>query len=130
VRMGAHLEGGGSWFVEAVLREPTSDRACITHPLRTKMSLSPPPRAVETLIFEIFQFGVPTAQASLFDRRNEAGRAAGGRDLARGDVPPSLRDAVRELKLKLGHSPLYRVVEVDPWSRIPERRHALLSFDP
>jgi DNA polymerase-4/protein ImuB len=42
----------------------------------------------------------------------------------------SLKDAVRELKLRLGHSPLYRVVEVDPWSRIPERRHALLSFDP
>jgi DNA polymerase-4/protein ImuB len=37
---------------------------------------------------------------------------------------------VRELKLRLGHSPLYRVVEVDPLSRIPERRHALLSFDP
>ena len=43
---------------------------------------------------------------------------------------PALRDAVKELKLRLGHSPLFRVVEVDPWSRIPERRHALLSFDP
>ena len=38
--------------------------------------------------------------------------------------------AQKELKLRLGHSPLFRVVEVDPWSRIPERRHALLSFDP
>ena len=25
---------------------------------------------------------------------------------------------------------LGRVVEIDPWSRIPERRHALLNFDP
>lgn len=130
VRMGAYLEGGGSWFVEAILREPTSERARIAFPLRAKMSLSPPPRAVETLLLELFQFGASTSQESLFDRRSEAGRAAGGRDLARGEVPPSLRDAVRELKLKLGHSPLYRVVEVDPWSRIPERRHALLSFDP
>jgi hypothetical protein len=130
IRMGAHLEGGGSWFVEAILREPTAERARISHPLRAKMSISPPPRAVETLLLELFQFGAPTAQTGLFDRRDEAGRAEGGRDLARGDVPPSLRDAVRELKLKLGHSPLYRVVEVDPWSRIPERRHALLSFDP
>ena len=45
-------------------------------------------------------------------------------------MPAALRSAVRELKLRLGHSPLYRVVEVDPMSRIPERRHALLSFDP
>ncbi len=130
VRMGARLEGGGSWLVEAILREPTSERARISFALRAKMSLSPPPGAVETLLVEIFRFGAATAQEGLFDRRYEAGRAAGGRDLARGEVPPSLRDAVRELKLKLGRSPLYRVVEVDPWSRIPERRHALLSFDP
>ena len=37
---------------------------------------------------------------------------------------------VRELTLRLGDSPLYRVVELDPWSRIPERRHALLRFEP
>ncbi|MFW6200312.1 MAG: hypothetical protein ACOC8K_07060, partial [Gemmatimonadota bacterium] len=59
-----------------------------------------------------------------------AGREAGGRTLSDGTVPPSLEEAVRELKLRLGHSPLYRVVEVDPFSRIPERRHALLNFDP
>ena len=53
-----------------------------------------------------------------------------GFDFEQGDVPSTLRDAVRELKLRLGHSPLYRVVEIDPWSRIPERRHALLNFDP
>lgn len=130
VRLGAHLEGGGSWFVDAVLREPTSDPAKIASPLRGKMTLSPPPRAVETLILELTRFGAPSAQTHLFDRREEHGRAEAGRDLARGEVPASLRDAVKELKLRLGHSPLYRVVEVDPWSRIPERRNALLSFDP
>jgi nucleotidyltransferase/DNA polymerase involved in DNA repair len=130
VRLGAYLEGGGSWFVEAVLREPTSEREKIAFPLRGKMAISPPPRAVETLLVELTRFGAPSAQTCLFDRRAEGGRAAGGRDLARGEVPFSLKDAVKELKLRLGHSPLYRVVEVDPWSRIPERRHALLSFDP
>jgi len=130
VRLGAYLEGGGSWFVEAVLREPTSEREKIAFPLRGKMAISPPPRAVETLLVELTRFGAPSAQTSLFDRKEEGGRAASGRDLARGEVPFSLKDAVKELKLRLGHSPLYRVVEVDPWSRIPERRHALLSFDP
>jgi hypothetical protein len=85
---------------------------------------------VETLLLELTRFGAPSAQASLFDRKEHAGRAEAGHELAHGEVPVSLKDAVRELKLRLGHSPLYRVVEVDPWSRIPERRHALLSFDP
>ncbi|HSG47218.1 MAG TPA: DNA polymerase Y family protein, partial [Longimicrobiales bacterium] len=130
VRMGAHLEGGGSWFVETVLREPTAERDRIASPLRGKMAIAPPPRAVETFILELTRFGAPSAQTTLFDRKEGSGREAGGQDLARGEVPASLKDAVKELKLRLGHSPLYRVVEVDPWSRIPERRHALLSFDP
>jgi nucleotidyltransferase/DNA polymerase involved in DNA repair len=130
VRMGAHLEGGGSWFVETVLREPTASRERITAPLHAKMAISPPPRAVETLLLEVTHFGAPSTQNGLFDRKEGSGRAAGGHELAQGEVPPTLRDAVKELKLRLGGSPLYRVVEVDPWSRIPERRHALLSFDP
>lgn len=130
VRMGAHLEGGGSWFVETVLREPTSDRERIAAPLRAKMDIAPPPKAVETLILELTDFGAASAQTGLFDRKVESGRATSSLDFNQGEVPVTLRDAVQELKLRLGHSPLYRVVEVDPWSRIPERRHALLSFDP
>ncbi len=129
-RMGAHLESGGSWYVDTILREPTSERERIAAPLRTKMAISPPPKAVETLLVELTDFGVPSTQTGLFDRKSTTGRAAAGYDFTQGDVPASLRDAVKELKLRLGHSPLYRVVEVDPWSRIPERRHALLSFDP
>ena len=128
--MGAHLEGGGSWFVETILREPTSIRERIAAPLRAKMAISPPPKAVETLLLELTDFGAPSTQIGLFDRRSETGRAASGHDFNQGEVPAKLRDAIKELKLRLGHSPLYRVVEVDPWSRIPERRHALLSFDP
>ena len=129
VRMGAHLEGGGSWFVETVLRESTSDRERIAAPLRAKMAITPPPRAVETLLLELTDFGVQSTQTQLFDRNNDGARAAGELDFDQGEVPSSLRDAVKELKLRIGHSPLYRVVEIDPWSRIPERRHALLSLD-
>lgn len=41
-----------------------------------------------------------------------------------------LIDAARQLKRRYGISPLYQIVEVEPWSRIPERRHALISYDP
>jgi nucleotidyltransferase/DNA polymerase involved in DNA repair len=130
LRVVGRLEGGGSWMVDAVLREPIAAREPLAFVMRTRMGLLPPPRAVEALSVELFRFGPPSSQSSLFDRRDAAGRAEGGRDLSDGEVPHSLRSAVRELKLRLGHSPLYRVVEVDPLSRIPERRHALLSFDP
>ncbi|MEZ4414768.1 MAG: DNA polymerase Y family protein [Gemmatimonadota bacterium] len=130
LRLAARLEGGGSWGVEAVLKEPTSERARLGFVLKNKMALSSPPRAVETLIVEFFEFGAPASQAELFARRETTGRAAEGHGLAAGEVPQGLREAVRELKLKIGFSPLFRVVEVDPWSRLPERRHALLEFDP
>jgi nucleotidyltransferase/DNA polymerase involved in DNA repair len=130
VRLGGQLEGGGSWSVEGVLRSPTSERAALAFNLRSRMALSPPPRAVETLVVELFHFGPATEQRSLFDRKEEGARSAGGAGLAEGEVPPTLKEAVKELKLRLGHSPLYRVVEVDPWSRIPERRHALMRFEP
>lgn len=41
-----------------------------------------------------------------------------------------LTEAIRHLKQRYGLSPLYHVVEVEPWSRIPERRHALITYDP
>jgi nucleotidyltransferase/DNA polymerase involved in DNA repair len=130
IRVGARLEGGGSWVGEVVLKQPTARRDVIRRPLRSRMALSPPPRAVEGLSLEFFEFGPPTAQATLFDRKEDGGRDCRSLDMEGGVVPGRLREAVRELKLRLGYSPLYRVVEVDPWSRIPERRHALLSFEP
>lgn len=130
VRLRARLEGGGSWSVESVIREPTARKEALSFPLRGKISISPPPRAVESLALELFQFGAATSQTGFFDRGEVADREAGGTALNEGTVPPSLREAVRELKLKLGFSPLYRVVEMDPWSRIPERRYALLNFEP
>jgi nucleotidyltransferase/DNA polymerase involved in DNA repair len=129
VRLRARLEGGGSWSVESVIREPTARKDALTFPLRGKMALSPPPRAVESLAVELFQFGPATSQPSFFQRKEEAGRESESMDMEEGMVPPALQEAIRELKLKLGFSPLYRVVEMDPWSRIPERRYALLNFE-
>ena len=128
-RITGHLEGTGSWTVDAVLKEPTSDRDDLARVLRSRISLTPPPRAVEKLRLEFVQFGAAASQEDLFGRDEATGRDAAGRTLAGGSIPASLRKAVRELTLRLGDSPLYRVVELDPWSRIPERRHALLRFE-
>ncbi|MBA2597060.1 MAG: DNA polymerase Y family protein, partial [Chloroflexia bacterium] len=44
--------------------------------------------------------------------------------------PWQLAEASRHLKQRFGTSGLYRVVEVEPWSRLPERRQTLIAYDP
>lgn len=39
-------------------------------------------------------------------------------------------EAMRQLHARYGSAPLYRAVEVEPWSRIPERRWALIPDEP
>lgn len=41
-----------------------------------------------------------------------------------------LEEGLRELKARYGYCPIGRIVELEPWSRIPERRLALIDFDP
>jgi DNA polymerase-4/protein ImuB len=43
---------------------------------------------------------------------------------------PPVAEAIRHLRQRYGLSPLFRVIEVEPWSRIPERRHALIVYEP
>ncbi|GAB4325039.1 MAG: DNA polymerase IV [Dehalococcoidia bacterium] len=41
-----------------------------------------------------------------------------------------LEDAIAQLTARAGEPQVYRIVEVQPWSRIPERQLALIAFDP
>ena len=41
-----------------------------------------------------------------------------------------IRWAAHEIKTRLKHSLLYHIIEITPWSRIPERRYALIDYDP
>ncbi len=41
-----------------------------------------------------------------------------------------LHAALRQLKTRYGYCPVGHVVKVEPWSRIPERRAAIIAFDP
>jgi nucleotidyltransferase/DNA polymerase involved in DNA repair len=41
-----------------------------------------------------------------------------------------LHAALRQLKSRYGYCPVGHVVKVEPWSRIPERRAAIIAFDP
>jgi DNA polymerase-4/protein ImuB len=40
-----------------------------------------------------------------------------------------LLEDIKQLELRLGNPQIYKVKEVEPWSRIPERRYALAPTD-
>lgn len=128
VRVGGRLEDGGSWSIRAVVRDPTGDRARLAAFLRSRIALSPPPRAIETLRLEFFRFGPASEQTGLFDPRANAPRADGAIETRTGDLLPPIAEAGRLLRLRLGDAALYRVLELQPGSRLPERRHALLEL--
>ena len=42
-----------------------------------------------------------------------------------------MREMMRQLEMRLrAKPPIYKVMELEPWSRIPERRRALVQFEP
>jgi len=128
IRVGARLEDGGSWSIRAILKDPTGRPDRLGAFLRSRIALSPPPRAVLELSLEFFRFGPSAAQTDLFDPRHDAPRVTGSLETRDGELLPPLREASRQLRLRLGEGVLYRVLELEPHSRIPERRHALLEI--
>jgi nucleotidyltransferase/DNA polymerase involved in DNA repair len=122
VRVRAGLEHGASWLAAVTLKDPTIDRDQIAAPLRTQLERSPPSGAVERLVVEFTAFAPGTEELQLFARdATAAARAARRRALQR---------AAREIKLRIKRSLLYHVIEVQPWSRLPERRYALIDYEP
>jgi nucleotidyltransferase/DNA polymerase involved in DNA repair len=116
ITMRAGLEHGRSWERSMVFKDAYGpDR--LTQAIGLRMQHLELPGPVETLTVEIHGIVETTAHQTMLP-------ALRPRHLA------PLSHAVSMLKQRYGRSPLFRIMEVEPWSRIPERRHALVSFDP
>src|SRR6266576_3979637 len=122
VRVHAELEHGASWLATATLKDPSATRERIAAPLKTQLERSPPAGAVERLVVEFTAFAPGTAELQLFARDAGAAARAGRRR--------ALQSAAREIALRIRRPMLYHVIEVQPWSRLPERRYALIDFEP
>lgn len=120
-RFHAELERGGSWSTEVTYKDPTAERARLAPPLLARWDAGPPAGAVERLTVEFTAFAPGTTELQLFARDASAAARAGRRR--------ALRAAVREILLRLRRPMLYRVIELEPWSRIPERRYALIDLE-
>ena len=122
VRLRADIEGGGSWLTAHLLKDPTADGERIAAPLKTRLEQSPPTGAVERLILEFTAFAPGTSELQLFARDAQAAARAGQQR--------ALQSAAREIRMRVKRACLYHVIEVQPWSRLPERRYALIDYEP
>jgi DNA polymerase-4 len=92
-------------------KEPTIDAKSIMSRLKRVLEDYPQPGPVEQVGIRVNRLGYPRGrQKSLFS------------DIR---AKEHLADDIKQLELKLGNPQIYKVKEIEPWSRIPERRYAL-----
>jgi protein ImuB len=115
VVVSARLVEGGTWRERMVFRAPVTDPQKMRLVLVPKLSSLPAPAEVLKLRAE--GFGPPAGdQVALVE---EPATARAGR----------LREAIRQTRAAAGPDAALRVLEVDPDSRVPERRLALVPWD-
>jgi DNA polymerase-4/protein ImuB len=116
VRLRALLSDGTSWERLYTFKEALSTRDAARRALKSKLDLPNglPPAPIDELALELLGLGGEAArQPGLFVAR--------ARQLA------EIAEAARQLRARYGLVPLYHAIEVEPWSRIPERRWALVQ---
>ena len=110
----ARFVAGGTWRTTVTLRHASADPARIRLALGPKLAELPAP--AESLGLEVEAFGPPAQdQGRLLD---EAEAVRRGR----------LGEAVRQARQAAGGEAALRVLDLDPDSRIPERRAVLAPF--
>jgi protein ImuB len=115
VAIAARLVGGGSWRRTVTLRDATAERGRLRAALAPKLMEIPAP--VVELRLEAVQLAEHTGtQLTLVE---SAGAEAGGR----------LREGLRQVRASAGSGAVCAVVEVAPWSRIPEARSLIVPRD-
>lgn len=110
------IEGGQSWEREFTFSEPVGAPRLI-ETLRNRLQTIELPGPAEVIHLDLIGIISQTATQEMIP-------------LLRPRQDRPLIEAARQLKQRYGESPLAHVVEVEPWSRIPERRFALISYDP
>jgi protein ImuB len=114
VAVSARLVGGGSWRRTATLRDPSADRDRIRAALAPKLAELPAP---------VLELRLELVALSESDGAQLELVAAGAEDRAR------LSDGLRQVRASTGSGSVCTVVEVAPWSRIPETRALFVPRD-
>jgi protein ImuB len=113
LRLSARLASGGGWRRQVALRRACAEQARLTDALLPHLSLLPAPAA--TLRLEAVALGTETSeQLTLASPEQERRRR--------------ISEAVRQTRSAAGADAVLRVLEVDPESRVPERREVLMPY--
>jgi DNA polymerase-4/protein ImuB len=110
------IAGRPPWVKRCVFKEAVGDANQALPLLRDRLGQLTLPGPLDGLSLTLSDFtGEPGRQESLFlDVRRHA----------------DMDEAIRQLRVRMGYSPMYQIREMEPWSRIPERRHALVPYEP
>jgi len=113
--LSARLVGGGSWRRTVTLREATGERGRLRSALGPKLTEIPAP--VVELRLEAVELAEHTGQQlTLVAPEGE-------------EVGVRLREGLRQVRASAGGGAVGAVVEVAPWSRIPETRALVVPRD-
>jgi len=115
VALSARLVGGGSWRRTLTLREPSAERGVLRAALGPKLAELPAPA---------LSLGLELLTLSESEGRQLALVRPEGEEL-----DTRLRDGLRQVRASAGAGAVATVVEVAPWSRIPEQRALLVPRD-
>jgi protein ImuB len=113
--LSAKLVGGGSWRRTVTLREPTAERP------RLRTALGPKLLEVPAPVVELRLEAVELAQS--VGQQLELVKPAGD------ELHSRLSDGLRQVRASTGSGSVVAVVEVAPWSRIPEARALFVPRD-
>ncbi|HKP19161.1 MAG TPA: hypothetical protein VJT84_11825 [Gaiellaceae bacterium] len=115
VALSARLVGGGSWRRTVTLREPSAERGVLRAALGPKLAELPAP---------VLALGVELLALAESDGQQLALIAPEGSERT-----SRLREGLRQVRASAGVGAVASVVEVAPWSRIPEQRALLVPRD-
>ncbi|HSR22353.1 MAG TPA: DNA polymerase Y family protein, partial [Candidatus Eisenbacteria bacterium] len=113
LRLSARLAAGGGWRRQVALRRASADRSRLSDALLPHLALLPAPAA--TLRLEALALGPETGEQLSLAGPDEERRKR-------------IVEAVRQTRSAAGTDSLLRVLEIDPESRVPERREVLMPW--
>lgn len=117
-RVSIDLERGKGWEKQVTFKESRYDRSALWAAIRPVIESAELPTPIVGMNLELSRLtSVIGWQTPLWggERRQRRER---------------LQEALRQLTARYGSCPVGQIVEVEPWSRIPERRAAIVAFDP
>jgi DNA polymerase-4/protein ImuB len=106
--------GSGYWEQSIKFKEPAISTRSILSRIRHVLEGHPPPGPVEELGIKITALGWHLGQ-----QRNLFSEVR-ARD--------HLLDDIKQMEVRLGGPQVFKIKEIEPWSRIPERRQALVPI--